>query len=71
MGNTFTVWTIEAPPESTVMVNRIVDLTTHIADLVMCYVEPGGQIVITASEMTQEEWDEMPGQAQAQEEVEP
>ena len=64
---TFTVWTVEAPPEPTVMVNRIVDLTTHICDLAMCYCKPGGKITITAGEMTQEEWDKIPGQGQAQE----
>ena len=57
---TFTVWTIEAPPEPTVKVSRIIDLATHISDLAMCYLEPGGQITITASEMTQEQWDALP-----------
>ena len=57
---TFTVWTIEAPPEPTAVVNRIVDLTAHICDLAMCYLKPGGQIVITAGEMTQKGWDKMP-----------
>ena len=57
---TFTVWTIEAPPEPTVKVNRIVDLTMHISDLAMCYLEPGERITITASEMTQEQWDALP-----------
>lgn len=56
---TFTVWTIEAPPEQTVEVNRIIDLTTHIIDLAMFCLEPGGQIIITANEMTQAEWDAM------------
>jgi len=56
---TFTVWTIKAPGQ-TVVVNRIVDLTAHVRDLAMCYLEPGGKIVITACELTQEEWNEFP-----------
>ena len=57
---TFTVWTIKAPPESTVVVNRVVDLVAHISDLAMCYLKPGGKIVITTCELTQEEWDKFP-----------
>ena len=56
---TFTVWTIKAPPEPTVKVSRIVDLTAHICDLAMCYPE-AGPIVITSKEMTQEEWNRLP-----------
>jgi len=56
---TFTVWTIKAPPEQTVVVDRIVDLVTHISDLATCYLKLGGKVVITACELTQEEWDEL------------
>jgi len=57
---TFTVWTIEAPPEPTVKVNRIIDLTAHICDLAMGYCGLDSKITITASEMTQEEWNRLP-----------
>lgn len=50
---TLTVWTIEAPPEQTVKVNRIVDLA-------MCYCAPSSTITIAAGEMTREGWDETP-----------
>lgn len=55
----FTVWTVEAPPEPTVKVSRIVDLTAHICDLAMCYPDVS-TITITHEEMTQREWDALP-----------
>jgi len=60
MDEVFTVWTIESPPEQTVVVDTIQNLGQHVVSLAMYQCKPGDIITITASEMCREEWENLP-----------